>query len=297
MANMASIIVWDIETVPDLKGFAADEEIRAAMGDKFPKHIYHSIICIGALVAHREDGPWKVSAIGAPHVGERSEKALITAFVDRIAELSPQLVTFNGSSFDLPVLRYRALVHGVAAPGLSSRPYFNRYTEDAVDLCDVLSSFSSQGKVTLHELCRVMGLPAKPDGISGADVERCYREGRIREIAEYCESDVVNTFRVWLRYELFRGRISALEFETSEAGLVDFIKARGNTKPHLADLSSRVVIGPSRSLHRVWACFGAKSCSSLSASSEARSSRSVNQVSWPGGAICDPARLHLSTAF
>jgi predicted PolB exonuclease-like 3'-5' exonuclease len=213
---MTSLIVWDIETVPDLKGFAAasghngsgDEEVRAAMGDKFPKHIYHSIICIGALIARREDGRWTVTALGAPHVGDRSEKALISSFVERIAELEPQLVTFNGSTFDLPVLRYRALVHGVAAPGFSSRPYFNRYTEDAVDLCDVLSSFSSQAKVTLHELCRVMGLPGKPDGISGADVERYYREGRIREIAEYCESDVVNTYRVWLRYELFRGRLS-----------------------------------------------------------------------------------------
>jgi 3'-5' exonuclease len=243
--RMASIFVWDIETIPDLKGFAAanghagvrDDEVRAAMGDKFPKHIYHSIICIGALVAHRENGRWTVTALGAPHVGDRPEKALILSFVDRIAELSPQLVTFNGSSFDLPVLRYRALVHGVTAPGLSARPYFNRYTEDAVDLCDVLFSFSAQGKVTLHELCRMMGLPGKPDGISGADVERYYREGRIREIAEYRESDVVNTYRVWLRHELFRGRLSALEFEASEAGLVDFIKARGNTKPHLADLT------------------------------------------------------------
>jgi 3'-5' exonuclease len=117
------------------------------------------------------------------------------------------------------------------------RPYFNRYTEDAVDLCDVLSSFNSQSKATLHELCRIMGLPGKPDGISGADVEKYYREGRIREIAEYCESDVVNTYRVWLRHELFRGRLSALGFEASEAALVDFIKARGNTKPHLADLT------------------------------------------------------------
>jgi predicted PolB exonuclease-like 3'-5' exonuclease len=174
---MASVIVWDIETAPDLKGFAAanghgdksDDEVRAAMEDKFPKHIYHSIICIGALVAHREDGHWSVTALGAPHVGERSERALISSFVEPIAELSPQLVTFNGSSFDLPVLRYRALVHGVAAPGLSARPYFNPYTEDAVDLCDVLSSFNSQSKATLHELCRVMGLPGKPDGISGAD--------------------------------------------------------------------------------------------------------------------------------
>jgi 3'-5' exonuclease len=58
----------------------------------------------------------------------------------------------------------------------------------------------------------------------------------IREIAEYCESDVVNTYRVWLRYELFRGRLSTSEFQASETGLIDFIKARGNTKPHLADL-------------------------------------------------------------
>jgi 3'-5' exonuclease len=242
---MASIIIWDIETIPDLKGFAAanghdgrgDDEIRAAMGDKFPKHIYHSIICIGALIAHQDNGQWTIDALGAPHVGDRSEKALISSFVDRIAELSAQLVTFNGSSFDLPVLRYRAMVHGVAAPGLSARPYFNRYTEDAVDLCDVLSSFSAQGKATLHELCRVMGLPGKPDGISGGDVDSFYRDGRIREIAEYCESDVVNTYRVWLRYELFRGRLSAEQFQGSEASLVDFIKARGNTKPHLADLT------------------------------------------------------------
>ena len=133
---VASVIAWDIETVPDLKGFAAanghegktDEEIRAAMGDKFPKHIYHSIICIGALVAHQENDRWVVDVLGAPSVAKRSEKELIASFVDRIAELKPQLVTFNGSSFDLPVLRYRAMVNGVSAPGLASRPYFNRYT-------------------------------------------------------------------------------------------------------------------------------------------------------------------------
>src|SRR3982075_2241522 len=129
----ANVIVWDIETIPDIKGFAAanglagksDDDIRAAMGDLFPKHIYHAIVCIGALIAHQEDGRWVVDALGAPHVGERSEATLISSFVDRIAELTPQLVTFNGSSFDLPVLRYRAMVHGLAAPGLSSRPYFN----------------------------------------------------------------------------------------------------------------------------------------------------------------------------
>src|SRR5215470_16268449 len=122
------VLVWDIETVPDIKGFAAanghdgksGEEVRAALGDKFPKHLYHSIVCIGALVARQEEGSWAVTALGAPHVGERPEKALIASFVDRIAELKPQLVTFNGSAFDLPVLRYRAMIHGVGAPGLSA---------------------------------------------------------------------------------------------------------------------------------------------------------------------------------
>lgn len=134
------VIVWDLETIPDVRGYAVangmtgstDEEVLAAIGDKFPKHIYHSIVCIGALVAHRDEGAWIVDALGAPHVGERTEKQLISGFVDRIAELRPQLVTFNGNSFDLPVVRYRAMINQVSAPGLSARAYFNRYTEDAV---------------------------------------------------------------------------------------------------------------------------------------------------------------------
>ena len=124
----ASVLVWDLETVPDLRGFAAtndlagksDDEIREAMGDKFPKHIYHSIACIGALIAHRNIDHWVIDALGAPHIGERSEKELIASFIDRIAELRPQLVTFNGNSFDLPVLRYRAMTHRIRARVLGS---------------------------------------------------------------------------------------------------------------------------------------------------------------------------------
>ena len=94
----ASIIVWDLETVPDLRGFAAangligklEDEVRAEMGDKFPKLIYHSIVCIGAVVAQRHGEHWAVSAVGAPNIGERSEREIISAFVNRIAELAPR---------------------------------------------------------------------------------------------------------------------------------------------------------------------------------------------------------------
>ena len=118
-----SVIVWDLETVPDLGGFAAandlvgktDADIREVLGNKFPKHIYHTIVCIGALVAHRESDHWAMDALGAAHVGERTEKQLIAAFCDKIAELSPQLVTFNGNSFDLPVLTNPALRRQQAA--------------------------------------------------------------------------------------------------------------------------------------------------------------------------------------
>ena len=236
-----TVIVWDLETVPDLRGFAAanavvgktDHEIREALGNRFPKHIYHSIACIGALVAHRKSNHWQVDALGAPHVGERTEKQLITAFVNKIAELSPQLVTFNGGSFDLPVLRYRAMINEVAAPGLSARSYFNRYTEDALDLCDVLSSFAPHTKASLNELSRIMGMPGKPNDIDGSEVERYFLEGQIKKIAEYCETDVVNTYRVWLRYELFVGRLSDTGFAASEQDLAEFLEARADKKQHL----------------------------------------------------------------
>jgi 3'-5' exonuclease len=220
----SDVMVWDLETIPDIAGFArakgladqSPDEIRTAMGDEFPKLIYHSIICIGALDATRTSNGWEVQAVGAPHVGQRPEKELIESFVNKIAQLSPQLVSYNGCAFDLPVLRYRAMLRNVFAPGLHNRAYYHRYTEDNVDLCDVLSSFNFGAKVKLDELSRIMGLPGKPNGIDGSQVEAFFNAGRIQEIADYCKSDVINTYRLWLRHELFRGRLDHSQFEFSE---------------------------------------------------------------------------------
>jgi predicted PolB exonuclease-like 3'-5' exonuclease len=92
-------------------------------------------------------------------------------------------------------------------------------------------------------MCKVMGLPGKPDGMAGSEVEKYYREGRIPEIAEYCETDVVNTYRVWLRYELFRGRLSDVEFQGSEAGLIADVDANTARLPSLA-LSDCLITSP-----------------------------------------------------
>jgi 3'-5' exonuclease len=227
---MASVIVWDIETVPDIEGYAranglvgkSDDEIREAMGGKFPKPLYHSIVCIGAVVAECVQGVWQVRAVGAPHIGEASEREIIKRFLDRIDDLEPQLVTYNGSSFDLPVLRYRTMHHKLEAPGLFARPYFNRYTNDALDLCDALSSFGASTKLKLDEICKFLGLEGKPGEINGSQVDEYYRTGRIKEIADYCVSDVINTYRLFLRYELFRGEIDAGGFEQSEVNLAKF---------------------------------------------------------------------------
>jgi 3'-5' exonuclease len=220
-----TVIVWDLETVPDIAaaarmldlGATPEDEVREALGPGFPKHPLHKIVCIGALVASRQPEGWHVDALGAPHTGERSEADLIEAFADRVGQLRPQMVTWNGHAFDLPVLRYRAMVNRVSAEGLQARQYFHRFTEDAVDLCDVLGSYVPGVKVKLDEVTKILGLPGKPDGIDGSRVEEMVRGGQIEEVARYCESDVLNTYRVWLVYELFRGAITAEQLAWSEA--------------------------------------------------------------------------------
>ena len=191
-----SVIVWDLETVPDLAaaarlfdmGDATDAEVREALGTGFPKHPLHKIACIGALVASRQPEGWRVDALGAPHTGERSEAQLIRDFIEKIGQLRPQLITFNGHSFDLPVLRYRAMVNRVPAVGLQVRQYFHRYTEDALDLCDVLGSYVPGAKVKLDDVSKILGLSGKPVGIDGSRVEEMVLAGQIEEVARYCET-------------------------------------------------------------------------------------------------------------
>jgi predicted PolB exonuclease-like 3'-5' exonuclease len=236
-----TVVVWDLETVPDLAaaarmldlGAAPEAEVREAPGSGFPKHPLHKIVCIGALVASRQSEGWRIDALGAPHIGERTEAKLISDFIEKIGQLLPQLITFNGHGFDLPVLRYRAMVNRVSAGGLQVRQYFHRYTDHALDICDALGSYMPGAKVKLDEVSKILELTGKLEGIDGSRVEEMVLAGQIEEVARYCESDVLNTYRVWLVYELFRGSITAKELEWSELEIRDFVVTRKAANPHL----------------------------------------------------------------
>lgn len=229
------VLVFDLETVPDVRAFAAAEglkshpdwSVRRQMGEKVARQVFQRIVCIGSLQAVRDEGgTWRPRSLEAPHLGQQTEPQLIQGFVDRLADSQPLLVSFNGHTFDLPVLRYRAMMHCVSAPGLAARAYFDRAGADMVDLCDLLSAQERHARVSLNELARVLGLPGKPPGVDGGKVETMVQEGRIAEVADYCRSDVVNTYRAWLRYELFCGRLDRPRFEASESALAAFLAPR-----------------------------------------------------------------------
>ena len=142
-------------------------------------------------------------------------------------------MSWNGSGFDLPVLHYRMLRHCIASPtywdaGERDRDfrwnnYLNRYHARHVDLMDVLAAYQARGRASLEHAALLLGLPGKL-GMSGEQVFAHWKSGRVAEIRAYCETDVLNTYLVWLRFGLVRGLLSATahsqEVERARAWLV-----------------------------------------------------------------------------
>jgi predicted PolB exonuclease-like 3'-5' exonuclease len=137
-----------------------------------------------------------------------SEKEGIEHFTQAVAANNAPVVTWNGRSFDLPLVAYRALHYGVPMAWYYEEKgkYRSRYsTERHFDLMDFLSDYG-QNKPSLDYVAKLVGLPGKM-GTKGADVEQLYREGKLAEIVAYGTTDVIQTYILLLRTLLVRGTI------------------------------------------------------------------------------------------
>ena len=226
---MTPILAFDIETIPDIAGLRvlhglsdalSDQDIvdmahqkrRQSHGTDFqPLHLQKVVAISCAL---REGEHFRVWSLGQP---EDSEATLVQRFFDGVEKYLPQLVSWNGGGFDLPVLNYRALIHGINAArfwemGDEDRDfkwnnYLSRYHTRHLDLMDHLAMYTGRANAPLDDLAKLCGFPGKM-GVDGSQVWSLYQEGRLQEIRDYCETDVVNTYLVYCRYQLLRGRLT-----------------------------------------------------------------------------------------
>jgi 3'-5' exonuclease len=155
-----------------------------------------------------------VRCLGTPEDGEGK---LVQDFFRLVDRYTPQLVSWNGGGFDLPVLHYRGLVHGVIAArywdqGEDDRDfkwnnYISRYHARHLDLMDLLAMYQPRAAVPLDDLARLCGFAGKL-GMDGSRVWASYQRGEIAQIRDYCETDVVNTYLVFCRFQKMRGQLT-----------------------------------------------------------------------------------------
>ncbi|HKU65948.1 MAG TPA: 3'-5' exonuclease [Rhizomicrobium sp.] len=251
-------VVFDLETVPDLAAGreliqaapdAADEQVRRTLGERyaragedpalaFVKTPLQKIVCVGAIYAERGDrGPWMVTRSGVVHVAQRPERELVQSFIDSLSETpSPQLVGFNSSAFDLPVLRYRAFAMAIPAQAIhggNGKDYWYRFGRDHLDICDVISGFGASTRPSLAELAAISGIPAKIGGIDGSQVEAMVAAGRLEEVAAYCDTDIFVTYFLFLRFMLVTGGLGLDGYTASLEHLHQHIADRLSKRPHL----------------------------------------------------------------
>jgi len=259
---MNQTLVFDIETIPDVEGLrklhgldagVADRDVaemafqlrRQVSGSDFlPLHLHRVIVISCAL---RERDSFKVWSLGES--GD-DEGVLIQRFFDGIEKYTPQLVSWNGGGFDLPVMHYRGLIHGVNAARYwdmgegdykDSRDfkwnnYISRYHSRHLDLMDLLAMYQPRANAPLDQIAQLMGLPGKL-GMDGSAVWDAYQDGKIADIRNYCETDVANTYLVFLRFQLMRGALTA-EQHRAECDLVRTTLGK-SSGPHWKEFLSR----------------------------------------------------------
>ncbi|HEY9532616.1 MAG TPA: 3'-5' exonuclease [Burkholderiales bacterium] len=251
---MTPILAFDIETIPDcagirrihdLPGDLPDHEVaevafqkrrvQSGGSDFLPPHL-HRVVVISCVL--RNDDGLRVFSLGEP---QDTEAGAIQRFFDGMEKYVPQLVSWNGRSFDLPVLVSRGMINAVRAACFwetggeaKFNNYVNRFHDRHVDLMDVLSIYGGRGS-PLDELARLAGFPGKL-GVGGGAVWDSYRAGRLEAIRNYCEADTLNTYLLYLRFQMMRCAYTRERYE-SECQLVRSTLER-RPEPHWREFLS-----------------------------------------------------------
>jgi predicted PolB exonuclease-like 3'-5' exonuclease len=191
----------------------------------------HRVVAIACAL--RDGNHFTVWSLGS--AGDE-ESTLVQRFFDGIEKYTPQLVSWNGGGFDLPVLHYRALVHGVTArrywelgeddTAFRYNNYISRYHTRHVDLMDLLSLYQIRAAAPLDEIAQLLGLPGKL-GMDGSQVWPAFQAGELAAIRNYCETDAANTYLVFLRFQLMRGMLSADQYQRE----VELVRATLSRSP------------------------------------------------------------------
>jgi 3'-5' exonuclease len=243
-------LVFDIETIPDVAfgrrafGLEAlpDAAVAAAMfahrrqrnGSDFLPLEQHRVVAIACAL--RRGDSLKLWSLGDAQSGERE---LLERFFEGIERFTPDLVSWNGGGFDLPVMHYRCMLHGVRAArywehgeedsAFRYNNYLSRFHWRHLDLMDVISGFQARGRASLADVATLLGLPGKL-GFSGAQVWDAWQAGNIDGIRRYCETDVLNTYLVLLSFERMRGRLENAGYDDECARVRELL--RGSSEAH-----------------------------------------------------------------
>ncbi len=207
-----------------------------------------AIICIKSwqflpvFILTVNNGKHKVASLGQ---AEDNEKVLLERFFKLIDNYKPVLVSWNGNGFDLPVLHYRALFYGVSAPtywdvghfdsGSKWANYLARFQWQHIDLMDVIAGYQARTVAPLDDIAKLCGFPGKLE-TDGSAVLALYQTGKITAIRDYCETDVLNTYLVYLRFELMRGMLMPEQYETRLTELRAYLEQQN--KPHFTEFLS-----------------------------------------------------------
>jgi hypothetical protein len=217
-------LVVDIETVPDTSRWKRPE-LPHGTESPFPPTWAHRAIVIGCLWLDADYRLRRVGVIGeegaAGQGDDDREGALLENFSRFVGRQRTTLVTYNGRSFDLPVIALRSLCHGVPlAWYYNERGVRYRYSEEGhIDLCDWLADHGATRSGSLDAIARLCGLPGKV-GVDGSQVEGLHRTGQLRAIQSYCLADVAQTAFLFLRFRLLQGVLAPAAYRDAAAALL-----------------------------------------------------------------------------